>query len=134
MPLGWGIIALHMLQHINLSSIQAIFFPFHLQAYVTHELFQGNAKVGVWGEVFEGLCATCFATEQGKNLSPHPPQCLAGLGPVITPAAAQTPSDSALAQHPSPELSRERAIRGSKLPFNFPWLTQAWKFSIHSWL
>lgn len=69
MALGRAIIALPMLQHIHLSSIQATFFPFHLQAYVTHELMEGNAKTGVWGELFGGPCATCFATEQGKALS-----------------------------------------------------------------
>lgn len=110
------------------------FFPFHLQAYDIHELIEGNAKAAVWGEHSGGLSTTCFATEQGKNLSPYPLQCLAGLGPVITPAAAQTPSDRALAQHPFPELPRERAITENKPPFNFPWLTQACKFSIHSWL
>lgn len=119
---------------------QGKFFPFHLQAYVTHELMEGNAKAGVWlrGELFGGPCATCFATcfarEQGKAVSPHPLQCLAGLVPVITPPAAQTPSDGALAQNPPPGLSRERAIRENMLPFNFPCLTQAWKFSIHSCL
>lgn len=48
-------------------------------------------------------------------MSAHPLQCLAGSVPLITPAAAQTPSDPALAQHPSPGLSRERAVRENML-------------------
>lgn len=111
-----------MLQHINLSSIKAIFFPFHLQAYATHELMEGNAKAGVWfwGEIFGGPCASCFATEQGKAVCPHPLWCLAGWVPLITPAAAQAPSDSALAQHPSPGLSRKGLLERTCFPSASP--------------